>query len=176
MKRLLDVCSVKVYGGAGRLVIQCRREGRHIPQQRAHLIDLVQVKTRVDAVGFMIHEIEQVAGGLGCCIEKLGRLYLWWWESQVLVDEVRVSAGVVLLFELRHEGLVKVEQVQILLHKGYNGHLLLNVIELTDAGVVSQRAWSGLDVDILVAKVFFRCSPCRSKYSLSFSFSIAAEI
>lgn len=138
MECSLDVWSVKVYCRPGCLIVQCCGEGQHVPQQRAHLIDLVEVEAWVDVEDFIIHHVEQVAIGLGGGVEELGRLHMRRWERQILLDEVGISAGLVLLLELGHEGLVEVEQIRILLHKGYDRDLLLDIIELANAWVVCQ--------------------------------------
>ena len=132
-----DVCAVEVGGGgACGGVDELGGEGKDIPEERALLVDFVDVEAGVVGQGGIIDQIEDVAVGFTGVVEEYGWLIARRWEGEVFFAEVSVSAGFVETFELGEERGIEFEEGLIFEDKGDRCDLLLCVVELADARVI----------------------------------------
>ena len=135
-----DVGSVEVGGCAFRGIEECGREGEHVPEEGALLVDFVDVETGVEGQCGSVDQVENVTVGLAGVVEVYRGLVSGRWEGEILFSEVGVSAGFIETLDFGDEGVVESEHSLVLEGEGYGCNLLLCVVELADYGVVDQSS------------------------------------
>ena len=132
-----DICAVEVCGrGACGAVDELGGEGEDVPEQRALLVDFVNVEAGVVGQGSIVNQIEDVAVGFAGVVEEYGWLVSGGWEGEVFFAEVGVSAGFVETFKLGEERVVELEEGLVFENERYSCDLLLCVVELANARVI----------------------------------------
>ena len=91
----LDVRAVEIGGCAFGGVDELGGEGEDVPEERALLVDFVDVEAGIVGQGCGVDHVEDVAVGFTGVVEKHRCLVSWWWEGEVFFSEVGVSAGFV---------------------------------------------------------------------------------
>ena len=133
----LDVGAVEVdFGTWGRVVagVDYAKLGVWV---RACLSDVVDVEAGVHLENGGVEVVELVAGVVlrAVWVGENRESALWWWEGEVLVHIVGVTALLVVLGDLLHECVVQEEQVLPKVYEGEEDNLLLDGL-VTNDGVV----------------------------------------
>ena len=81
--RGFDVRTVEVGGGAFGGVDELGWEGDDVPEERALLVDFVNVEAGIDCQGGIVNHIEDVAVGFASVIEEHGWLVSGRWEGEI---------------------------------------------------------------------------------------------
>ena len=131
-----DVRAVEVGHGAFGGVDELGGEGEDVPEERALLVDFVDVEAGVVLQGGVVDHIEDVAVGFAGVVEKHGWLVSGRWEGEVFFSVFGIAAGLVKTFELGEERVVELEEGLIFQNEGYGRDLFLCVVELANARVV----------------------------------------
>lgn len=98
-----DVGAVEIDGSTFGGVDELGGEAEDVPEERALLVDFVDVKAWVIGQGGIVDHVEDVAVGFAGVVEEYGGLVSRRWEGEVFVAEGSVSAGFVETFELGDE-------------------------------------------------------------------------
>ena len=109
-----DVRAVEVCGSAFGGVDELGGERKYVPEERALLVDFVNVEAGVVCQGSIIDHVENVAVGFAGVIEEYSGLVAGRWEGKIFFPQVGISAGFVKTFKLGDERVVEFEEGLIL--------------------------------------------------------------
>lgn len=104
-----DVGAVEVCGGAFGGVDELGGEGEDVPEERALLVDFVDVEAGIVGQGGVVDQVKNIAVAFGGEVEVFGWLVSRRREGEVLFSQVGVSAGFIETVELSDERLVELE-------------------------------------------------------------------
>ena len=98
-----DVGAIEIDGSTFGAVDELGGEAENVPEERALLVDFVDVEAGVVHQGGIVDHVEDVAVGFAGEVEEYCGLVSRRWEGEVFVAEGGVSAGFVETFELGNE-------------------------------------------------------------------------
>ena len=95
MKSGFDISAVEIGIRALRGVDQLGREGEHIPEEWALLVDFVDIEARVDLQGGIVDQVKHIAIRLARVVEERGGLNARGWVLEVFLAVSGIATGLV---------------------------------------------------------------------------------